>query len=195
MELSGSSMTVDILQKEDDNMKKRIKLATIGLLLIIAACAVITVNVYFPEKDVKEAYKALEKELMTTDQKGGEQKPGTKPEDKPKPESSIRFELVATAYAQEAGLAEKIAELVKKMPDVVNAYKEMGARIADTDRLRDSGAVGEGNDGLLVPREKTLSADDKKIVDMENENRTDSHKGHGKGDNQGQQGPGNPGEP
>ena len=161
-------------------MKKRIKLATIGLLLIIAACAVITVNVYFPEKDVKEAYKALEKELMTTDQNGGEQKPGTKPEDKPKPESSIRFELVATAYAQEAGLAEKIAELVKKMPDVVNAYKEMGARIADIDRLRDSGAVGEGKDGLLSPREKTLSAEDKKVVAMENENRITVIKGMAK---------------
>jgi len=161
-------------------MKKRIKLATIGLLLIIAACAVITVNVYFPEKDVKEAYKSLEKELMTPDQKGGEQKPGTKPEDKPKPESSIRFELVATAYAQEAGLAEKIAELVKKMPDVVNAYKEMGTRIAEADRLRDAGAVGEGNDGLLVLREKTLSADDKKIVDMENENRRTVIKGMAK---------------
>jgi len=161
-------------------MKKRIKLATFGLLLIIAACAVITVNVYFPEKDVKEAYKSLEKELMTTDQKGEEQKPGTKPQDKPKPESSIRFELIATAYAQETGLADRIAELVKKMPDVVNAYKEMGARIADTDRMRDAGAVGEGNNGLLVSREKTLSADDKKIVDMENDNRRTVIKGMAK---------------
>ncbi|MFZ2196456.1 MAG: DUF1318 domain-containing protein [Thermodesulfovibrionales bacterium] len=161
-------------------MKKRIKLASIGLMLIIAACAVITVNVYFPEKDVKEAYKALEKELMTTDQKDGEQKPVTKPEDKPKPESSIRFELVATAYAQEPGLAEQIAEHVKKMPDVVNAYKEMGARIADTDRLRDSGAVGEGKDGMLVIREKTLTAQDKKVVEMENENRTTVIKGMAK---------------
>ncbi len=161
-------------------MKKRIKLATIGLLVIIAACAVITVNVYFPEKDVKEAYKSLEKELMTPDQKGGEQRPGTKPEDKPKSESSIRFELVATAYAQEAGLADTIAELVRKMPDVVNAYKEMGARIADIDSLRDSGAVGEGKDGLLSPREKTLSSDDKKAVDMENENRRTVIKGMAK---------------
>jgi uncharacterized protein YdbL (DUF1318 family) len=88
-----------------------------------------------------------------------------------KPEGSLRFEFISTAYAQEAGLAEKIAEIVKKMPDVVNAYKEMGGRIADTDRLRDSGAVGEGNDGFLSAREKTLSPADKKIIDMENENR------------------------
>ncbi len=152
-------------------MKKRIKFLAFASLMIMAACAVITVNIYFPEKDVKEAYKALEKELMTTDQKTEEKKPGTKPEGKSKPESLIRFELVATAYAQEAAMADRIAEIVKKMPDVVNAYKEMGARIADTDRLRDAGMVGEGNDGLLVPREKTLSSDDKKIVDMENENR------------------------
>ena len=152
-------------------MKKRIRFLTFACLAIIAACAVITVNIYFPEKDVKEAYKTLEKELMTTDGKNGEQKPEAKPEEKPKPESSIQFEFIATAYAQEAGLAEKIAELVKKMPDVVNAYKEMGARIADTDRLRDSGLVGEAKDGLLVPREKTLSPGDNKIMNMENENR------------------------
>ncbi|RPI33114.1 MAG: DUF1318 domain-containing protein [Nitrospiraceae bacterium] len=152
-------------------MKKRIRFVTFASLVIIAACAVITVNIYFPEKDVKEAYKTLEKELMTTDEKNGEQKPEAKPEEKPKPESSIRFEFVSTVYAQEAGLAEKIAELVKKMPDVVNAYKEMGARITDTDRLRDSGLVGEGNDGMLVPREKALPPGDKKIMDMENENR------------------------
>ena len=160
-------------------MKKRIKFLGFACLLIITACAVITVNVYFPEKDVQEAYKTLEKELMT-DQKGGELKPLTKPEEKNKPESSIRFELLATAYAQEAGMADKIAEFVKKMPDVVNAYKEMGARIADTDRLRDSGAVGEGKDGLLSPREKTLSPADKKLVDLENENRRTVIKGMAK---------------
>jgi hypothetical protein len=116
--------------------------------------------------------------LMTNGQKGEEQKPA--PAEKPGPESSIRFEFVATAYAQEPGLAEKIAELVKKMPDVVTAYREMGARIADTDRLRDSGTVGEGKDGLLSPREKTLSPDDKNVVAMENENRRTVIKGMAK---------------
>lgn len=161
-------------------MKKIIKFAVFASLLIMAACAVITVNIYFPEKDVKEAYKALEKELMTTDQKIEEKKPGVKPVERPKPESSIRFELAATAYAQESAMAEKIAEIVKKMPDVVNAYKEMGGRIADTDRLRDAGKAGEGNDGLLAAREKTLSSDDKKTMDMENEDRKTVIKGMAK---------------
>jgi len=145
---------------------KKIAKGMVGVFLFtVAACAVITVNIYFPEKDVKEAYKVLEKELMAPSEKGNEEKPAGKPE------SSIRFEFISSAHAQEAGMADKIANAVKKMPDVVNAYKEMGARITDTDRLRDSGAVGEANNGLLVERERGLSPADKKIVDAENENR------------------------
>ena len=149
-------------------MKKKVWVIT-GILffIMVISCAIITVNVYFPEKDVKEAYKALEKELMTTPE-------GGQPQDKPstKPESSIKFELVNAAYAQEEGLVEKISQIIKKMPDVVNAYKEMGARIASIDRLRESGAVGEGNNGLLIVRdEKLLTPDDKKLIAMHNENR------------------------
>jgi len=147
-------------------MKKKAKFLMGALFFIMVSCAIITVNIYFPEKDVKEAYKTLEEELMGPDeQKPDEQQPETKPE------SSIRFEFVSSAYAQEEDLAGKITEIIKKMPDVVNAYKEMGARIADTDRLRDSGKVGEGNNGLLVVREGVLIPFDQKIVDMENENR------------------------
>jgi hypothetical protein len=147
-------------------MKNHLRAVLFGFACVIASCAVITVNIYFPEKDVKEAYRVLEKELMETDKKMEEEKkPGGTPE------SSIKFDFVQSAYAQEPGLSDKIAEAVKKMPDVVNAYKEMGARIADTDRLRDSGAVGEGSNGLLVEREKGLSPADKKILDGENENR------------------------
>jgi uncharacterized protein YdbL (DUF1318 family) len=155
-------------------MKRKIKLLTVVFFFILVSCAVITVNIYFPEKDVKEAYKTLEKELMGSDKKPDEKKP------EGKPESSIKFELFASAYAQEAGVADKISETVKKMPDVVNAYKEMGARITDIDRLRDSGVVGEGKDGLLVVREGTLNETDKKIVDKENENRRTVMKGMAK---------------
>jgi hypothetical protein len=152
-------------KKEDSEMKRKVIGSAFALVFIIVSCAVITVNIYFPEKDVKEAYKTLEKELMGTDTKTEERKPAGKPE------SSIRFELVASAYAQESGLSEKLSDLMKKMLDVVNAYKEMGARVTDIDRLRDGGIVGEGNKGLLVIREGTLSPADKTLVDMENENR------------------------
>jgi uncharacterized protein YdbL (DUF1318 family) len=148
-------------------MKRKIRIFTAAIFFVVVSCAVITVNIYFPEKAVQEAYKNLEKELMDTGKK--------KPEGKP--ESMIRFEFVTSAYAQEPGLADKIAEIVRKMPDVVEAYKEMGARIPDIDRLRDSGTVGEGNKGLLVVREGRLSPSDKKLVDMENANRQTVMKG------------------
>ena len=143
---------------------RKIKLLSVMLCFVIASCAVITVNIYFPEKDVKEAYKVLEKELMDTDKKPGETQEGP-------PQSSLGFGFVPSLYAQESGLADQISEIVKKMPDVVNAYRDMGGRIADTDRLRGSGAVGEGKNGLLVEREGSLSPADKKIVEMENANR------------------------
>jgi uncharacterized protein YdbL (DUF1318 family) len=150
-------------------MKQRYKVLAGALVFAVVSCAVITVNIYFPEKDVKEAYKELEKELMTTEPK----KEGQQPQQMPgtKPGSSLRFDFVAMAYAQEPGLSEKIADIIKKMPDVVNAYKERGSRMAETDRIRNEGAVGEGNDGMLVVREGTLSAADRKIVEMENANR------------------------
>ncbi len=150
-------------------MKHRHGVLAEALVFAIVSCAVITVNIYFPEKDVKEAYKALEKELMTTEPKKEGQQPQSMPGEKPG--SSLRFDFVAGANAQEPGLSEKIADIIKKMPDVVNAYKEMGARVPETDRLRNGGAAGEGNDGMLAVREVTLSAADRKIVDMENGNR------------------------
>ncbi|MFO0752071.1 MAG: DUF1318 domain-containing protein [Thermodesulfovibrionales bacterium] len=163
-------------------MKKKVYLAAL-LAFFFAACAVITVNIYFPEKDVKEAYKSLEKELMTPGApgKGGPEEqqsnspgnqsgaPGSKSGSKE--ESSLRFGLTSLAYAQEPGLADKIAEAVKRMPDVVAAYREMGARLPDIDRLRNSGAVGEGNNGMLAVREGALNPADKTLMERENENR------------------------
>ena len=151
-------------------MKKRIK-GTIGILfLMLLSCAIITVNIYFPEKDVKEAYKALEKELMTPGRGDQDKEPKSTPGEKPA--GSMKFELIGSAYAQEPGLADNIAQIVKRMPEVVNAYKEMGGRIGEIDRLRDSGAVGEGNKGELVVRdEKLMTPQSRNLVSIENENR------------------------
>jgi hypothetical protein len=167
-------------EREETDMRKKDRIwMGILFLILLVACATITVNIYFPEKDVKEAYQALEKDLMTPEKGNVDQQPKDKPD--AKPGSSIRFEVVGSAYAQESGLAEKIAQSVKKMPDVVNAYKEMGARVGDIDRLREKGAVGEANNGLLAVRdEKLLSPDDKKLMAMENENRKTVMNGMGK---------------
>jgi uncharacterized protein YdbL (DUF1318 family) len=151
-------------------MMKGMRIVLITAIVVVASCAVITVNIYFPEKDVKEAYKTLEKELMTP-----EEKPEPKPEGQP--QSRIRFKLFSTALAQEPGMADKIAQIIKNMPAVVAAYRDMGARAAETERLRDRGLVGEGNNGLLVIRDRSISPAEQKTANDENENRRTVMKG------------------
>jgi hypothetical protein len=56
-------------KKEEKDMKKKVNFIMVAMFFIVS-CAVITVNIYFPEKDVKEAYKNLEKELMKTEDAG-----------------------------------------------------------------------------------------------------------------------------
>ena len=54
-------------------MRNRImKWLSAGLCGLLVSCAIITVNVYFPEKDVKQAYKSLDEMLL-------KQQDGTKP--------------------------------------------------------------------------------------------------------------------
>ena len=80
--------------------------------------------------------------------------------------------MVPSANALEAGLADKIAQIIRKMPDVVSAYRQIGARLPQIDKLRDSGVVGEGNNGMLVVRdEKSLTPDSRNLINMHNENR------------------------
>ncbi|MEW6409049.1 MAG: DUF1318 domain-containing protein [Nitrospirota bacterium] len=149
---------------------KKIGLVTaVSAVFIITACAVITVNIYFPEKDVKTAYKSLEEELMKG-QAAPEKKetPEKQPEKKTEPQS-YKGGWIGVAEAQE-DLAQRISEIIKTMPDVVQAYKEMGARLSQIDNLRNQGLVGEGNNGLLAPR-GSLNPKDASTVNAENANR------------------------
>jgi uncharacterized protein YdbL (DUF1318 family) len=147
----------------------------VGLSVVLYSCFSITVNVYFPAKDVKSAFKTLENDLMKggapveTPQAPDQDVPG-KPE--PKPQSMIRFDIgVSTAYAQDAGeLSESLSEYLKQDPDVVKAYGEMGGRLDYINRLRGQGTVGEGNDGLLKPR-GDLGKKETAAMNEENTNR------------------------
>jgi len=152
-------------------MKKKVcARAALLLSILLISCAIITVNIYFPEKEVQEALKAVEKELMTPEEKKPEGTPEKKTETPP--QSSIKWEWVPSAMAQASEFSEEFSSRLKKMPDVVAAYKEMGARLPQMDRLRDSGTVGEGKNGLLVVREeKGVTPADRSLISAENENR------------------------
>ncbi len=160
-----------------------LKLLIAAFCGLFAACAIITVNVYFPEKDVKQAYKSLDDMLLKQgDGKGGTDQapaqpspaPAGEPQEPPKPQSHLvvpGFSLVVEAHAAEANVADELAIELSSMSDVLKAYDEMNKRLPELNRLRDSGAVGETNQGLVTIRDKTKGAGKDDLVKAENENR------------------------
>ena len=57
--------------------KQMIKWLIAALCGLLVSCAIITVNVYFPEKDVKQAYKSLDEMLLKGDEANSERRRGT----------------------------------------------------------------------------------------------------------------------
>ena len=156
--------------------------------LSVISCATITVNVYFPAEEVRQAYTNLEEEFLLEDEQ-------TTPENKApaagEPGSSIKkiykeeptikitkvvpitsrldFDLISTAYAQE-NIARQIEVELKKMPEVVKAFKSRAARQGKINSLLSAGKVGESNKGMLVAR-GNLAAGEKSLMSAENSDR------------------------
>jgi uncharacterized protein YdbL (DUF1318 family) len=156
-------------------MKKTlIRWLAAGAVGLLAACAFITVNVYFPEKDVKQAYKSLDDLLLKQGAKDPAQEKEAPVEEKApegKPVSFLpSFSLVREACAQD-DLANKLAVELAGIPDVQKAYEEMRGRMPQLNSLRDSGVVGEAMDGSISIRDNSKAATALAHVAGENANR------------------------
>ncbi|WP_136515021.1 DUF1318 domain-containing protein [Geomonas edaphica] len=158
---------------------KLIKLLFSVSCIFLAACAVITVNVYFPEKAAKEAYKSLDDMLLKTGEAPGGQKvpPGgapAAPQDKPQ-SRVFDFSLVTAAYAADTDAdADALAVELSSMPEVLKAYDDMSKRLPRLNTLFASGAVGLSKQGLVVipPSAKAkLAPQDEALVSSENQSR------------------------
>ncbi len=172
---------------------RMLKWVLAGMCGLLAACAIINVNVYFPEKAVKEAYKSLDDMLLknegdkaSTPEKKPEaepaQQPKVLPESAPQPESDkkpqsglfrevprISFVAVAQAADKEG---DALAVELATMPEVRRAYDEMRRRVPRLNALFANGGVGLSSQGLVVSRDKTkLSSQDEKLISAENASR------------------------
>jgi hypothetical protein len=168
-----------------------LKWLLVGICACLAACAIITVNVYFPEKAVKEAYKSLDDMLL----KGAEKPPasdktpetGKQPSDDKqpagepavpveKPQSRLidgfsAFSFVGVAEAAETD-GDALAVELASMPEVLKAYDEMNRRLPRLTTLLDSGAVGLSSQGLITVRDKAkIAAQDEGLINEENQSR------------------------
>lgn len=150
-----------------------------GLCAFLAACAIITVNVYFPEKAVKEAYKSLDDMLLKESgkQPATEKLPTAEPaQPEAKPQSGLFRELPSLALCGVAHAADdvgdELAVELAGMPEVVKAYDEMSKRLPRISKLFDSAAVGLSNQGLVVARDKSkVTPADEGLISQENQNR------------------------
>lgn len=150
-----------------------------GLCAFLAACAIITVNVYFPEKAVKEAYKSLDDMLLKENgtQPATVKQPGAEPaQPEAKPQSGLFNELpslglCATAHAAD-NVGDELAVEMAGMPEVVRAYDAMSKRVPKLSSLFDSAAVGLSSQGLVVARDKSkLTPADEALISQENQDR------------------------
>lgn len=146
---------------------------------LLVSCAIITVNVYFPEKAVKEAYKSLDEILLKKEGQNApkvEKEPTAEPKaPQPGPQSRLPdmmpgLSLVAVAHAAENG--DDLAIELGSMPEVASAYAEMAQRQPALVALFDRGAIGLTSQGLVTLRDKAkVSAQDEALVGAENRNR------------------------
>jgi hypothetical protein len=159
---------------------RRLVVLALSTLVAIAACAIITVNVYFPEKDVKSAYKSLEDELLEPAPKPKQNAPPTAPRPSGhlvRPAAIVvagRWEIALAADAlAEDDLSRRITEEIKNYPEVVEAYKGLGHRLTRLNELREKGLVGEGRDGKAVLRARPpqVGAAEARLVEEENRDR------------------------
>jgi len=156
---------------------KFLKWLLVGMTGLLAACAVITVNVYFPEKAVKEAYKSLDDMLLKDGAPGAVKQPETVPgATGSKPQSSMfnllrSFSFCGVAYAAE-NTADDLAIELASMPEVDKAYADMSSRLPRLNTLFDSGAVGLTKQGLVTVKDKTkVTPQDEQLVNAENQSR------------------------
>lgn len=146
---------------------------------VLVSCAIITVNVYFPEKAVKEAYKSLDEMLLKKEGESlpnGEKQPVVEPRlSQPGPQTSLHlvlpdFSFTSVAHAAESG--DDLAIELGSMPEVAAAYAEMSQRQSALGVLFNSGAVGLTSQGLVTVRDKTKAgAPDEALVSAENKSR------------------------
>ncbi len=169
-------------------MKRRITIAIV-LTFVAMACFRVVINVYFPESEAKGALATLEDELLK--ESPGESAPAqpekpagdngrkVKPEKTGRPDSkpSLQQSRVVGLFESQSPRAavrvteQQLYERIKAMPHVIEAYQRMAARLPRVNALRDSGAVGEGNDGMLHERRPITSRRDRRTISDENADR------------------------
>ena len=170
------------------------RFATFTFVFYLISCATITVNVYFPAEEVRQAYSNLEDEFILEDEgaeesvqpEGGDSKLESETKiankeviykDEPTVtkkkiiplKKNMSLEIAKVALAQD-NITKQIESKIRSKPDVIKTYKSRNARQAKIEGLLGSGKVGEANNGLLAARGQVTAADNA-LIAAENKDR------------------------
>jgi hypothetical protein len=156
------------------------------ICFFVVSCATITVNVYFPAEEVRDAYSSLEEEFLDQDGEDGsnsEQTPESQtvsPTSKPQSHNvypdepaisetkvvvikrEISLDFSNYAWAQ-GNISQQIAQKIRAMPEVISAYKSRAKRQDAIDSLLSQKKVVEGSQGLLVKNASLTPAETKEF--------------------------------
>ncbi len=142
--------------RRGDNMRQRFFKAIVPAAAAVAIISCITVNIYFPEGEIRKTA-----EEIVNDVRGGEKKEDIK---------DGSFSLFPKLYAQQ--------ETEVTTPKIRALKESMKARLAQLVPHFEAGRIGEANTGFLqVLNEEGLGLKDRavfrKLVKDENQDRTD----------------------
>lgn len=144
-------------------------------VLSVAAC--ITVNVYFPEAAIKDLSKQIEEQV----QKEAAKQEGDKKDPEAAPQGGGSSSLLDAILGVSVAHAQ-VAEPTVTSPAIRKIIQSRAARVADLDRYKDQGVIGENNQGMVEARNlETLSdlkarAEVQRLVKAENADREELYK-------------------
>lgn len=165
-------------------MMRRTASATIAVAGYVGLAACVTINVYFPEAAIKDLSKQIEEQVQkeaAAKAAGNAETPAPEPPPPPKDGggSASLFDAllgVTPAYADQVAAPEVTSPAIRKIID------SRASRLADLDRYKAQGVIGENNQGLVEPRGlETLGdlkarAEVQRLVKAENADREELYK-------------------
>lgn len=165
-------------------MTRRSRALTLMPLALLLALACVTINVYFPEAEVKDLAEEIEKEIArrAAAQQSAPEAPAepAPPAETKTPEGGVpspgQVSLLDALFGMPAYAAD-VAEPAVTNPAIRKIIESRTARVRELDAFKAKGVIGEANDGTVVARSLESLGDLKeraavqKIVRDENKDR------------------------
>lgn len=163
---------------------RRLSLPLVLSLCLALAC--VTINVYFPEGEIKDLSQQIEREVARQAKERAGQEPAqpeaAKPDPPQQPPQSRRprgllDELFGVAYAQGS-----VPEAEATSPAIRRIIESRSARLAELNRYKAQGVIGENRKGLVEVRaleslpDLKARADVQRLVRAENADREELYK-------------------